>query len=184
MRKLKTKYLTGQTASEKINSMIKSGKYPDFLDGGDATADLLEAGAYIPLDDYLDDYPELKNYLTEEQWNQMRQPDGIFIIYPAVFHSRGEDLNPDHSGEAFWIQKRVLGWAGYPEVKTLDQYFQLIEDYLAANPVNEDGSKNTGFQILCDDWRYFCLENPPQFLAGYPNDGCAIVDPVTKSFCV
>ena len=182
--KAETKYLTGQTASEKINSMIKSGKYPDFLDGGDATADLLEVGAYIPLDDYLDDYPELKNYLTEEQWNQMSQPDG-HIYYISQFSAvRGEDLNPDHSGEAFWIQKRVLSWAGYPEVKTLDQYFQLIEDYMAANPVNEDGSKNTGFQILCDDWRYFCLENPPQFLAGYPNDGCAIVDPVTKKASV
>ena len=33
--------------------------------------------------------------------------------------------------------------------------------------------------ILCDDWRYFCLENPPQFLSGYPNDGCCMVDPDT-----
>ena len=29
---------------------------------------------------------------------------------------------------------------------------------------------------LSDDWRYFCLENPPQFVAGYPNDGKAIID--------
>ncbi|MFR3166213.1 MAG: hypothetical protein ACLTQG_30725 [Hungatella sp.] len=31
-----------------------------------------------------------------------------------------------HSDEAFWIQTRVLKWAGYPEVKTMDQYFDLI----------------------------------------------------------
>lgn len=59
--KAELKYLTGQTASEKIHSMIQKGTYPDFLDGGDATAQLLEANAYIPLDEYLDDYPELKN---------------------------------------------------------------------------------------------------------------------------
>lgn len=32
----------------------------------------------------------------------------------------------------------------------------------------------------CDDWRYFCLENAPQFLDGYPNDGSCMVDPDTK----
>ena len=173
------KFLTGQTAEEKIDAMIKNGKYPDFLNGGDATADLLAANAYIPLDEYLDDYPELKNYLTSKQWEQLRQEDGHIYYIPPFSVVRGEDMNPKHSDEAFWIQKRVLIWAGYPEITTLDEYFQLIEDYMAANPVNEDGSANTGFQILCDDWRYFCLENPPQFLAGYPNDGCAIVDPDT-----
>lgn len=182
--KAELKYLTGQTASEKIHSMIQKGTYPDFLDGGDATAQLLEANAYIPLDEYLDDYPELKNYLTPEQWESLRQPDGHIYYIPQFSTVRGEDMNPRYADEAFWIQKRVLIWAGYPEIKTLDQYFRLIEDYMAANPTNEDGSANTGFQILCDDWRYFCLENPPQFLAGYPNDGCAIVDPETKTASV
>lgn len=177
-------YLVGQSVAEKMNSMIKTGKYPDFLDGGSGTAQLLEAGAYVPLDEYLDDYPNIKNYLTEEQWNQMKQPDGHIYYLPQFGIIRGEDMNPEHSSEAFWIQKRVLIWAGYPKIRTVDQYFQLIEAYMEANPVNTDGSRNTGFQILCDDWRYFCLENPPQFLAGYPNDGCAVVDPETKKASV
>ena len=83
-----------------------------------------------------------------------------------------------YDGEAFWIQKRVLKWANYPEINTVEQYFDLINKYLAENP-DTDGQKNIGFEILSDDWRYFCLENPPQFLAGYPNDGAAIVDPDT-----
>ena len=32
------------------------------------------------------------------------------------------------------------------------------------------------YTCLCDDWRYFCIENAPQFLDGYPNDGSVIVD--------
>ena len=84
-----------------------------------------------------------------------------------------------HSGEAFWIQTRVLKWAGYPEIHTVDEYFDLIERYVAANPVMEDGTPNIPFTILCDGWRYFCLENIPQFLDGYPNDGSCIVDPDT-----
>ena len=34
-----------------------------------------------------------------------------------------------------------------------------------------DGTENIPLTMLCDDWRYFCLENVPQFLDGFPNDG-------------
>ena len=34
------------------------------------------------------------------------------------------------------MQVKVLEWANYPELKTLDDYFDLIESYLAANPVD------------------------------------------------
>jgi len=46
-----------------------------------------------------------------------------------------------------------------------------------ANPVMPGGTKNVPFTMLCDDWRFFCLENVPQFLDGYPNDGSCMVDP-------
>lgn len=82
-----------------------------------------------------------------------------------------------HGDEAFWIQTRVLKWADYPEIHTMDQYFDLIEKYNEANPTMDDGTENIPYTILCDDWRYFCLENAPQFLDGYPNDGSCIVDP-------
>lgn len=69
--------------------------------------------------------------------------------------NHGEDVEVTHSGEAFWIQTRVLKWAGYPEIHTVDEYFDLIERYVAANPVMEDGTPNIPFTILCDGWRYF-----------------------------
>lgn len=172
-------FLTGQTAEEKIQSMINNDTYPDFIVGSDATALLLEAGAYIPLEDYIDKYENLKNYLTEQQWDALRQPDGHIYNIPIFGVIQGHDTSVIHSSEAFWIQKRVLKWANYPKIRTLQEYFDLIGAYLEANPTT-DGQENIGFEILCDDWRYFCLENPPQFLAGYPNDGCAIVDPDTK----
>ncbi|HEX3076054.1 MAG TPA: sugar ABC transporter substrate-binding protein, partial [Lachnospiraceae bacterium] len=40
-------------------------------------------------------------------------------------------------------------------------------------------SKVVPFEVLTDDWYYYCLENPPQFLDGYPNDGSVLVDPNT-----
>ena len=72
----------------------------------------------------------------------------------------------------------MLEWANYPTIKTLDQYFDLIEKYKAANPTI-NGQPTIGFEIISYDWRYFALENPPLFLAGYPNEGAAIVDKAT-----
>lgn len=175
--KAEVKYLTGQTPDERIKTMIAQGEYPDFIDGSDAMSLLVEAKALIPLDEYIDDYPNIKHYLSEDEWDQFRQDDGHIYYIPQFNNIQGEDMAVQHSDEAFWIQKRVLKWAGYPKLKTLDDYFGLIEAYLKQNPENGDGQKNIGFEILCDDWRYICLENPPQFLAGYPNDGCAIVNP-------
>ena len=177
--KADVKWLTGQTAKERIGVMIAGGEYPDFVDASDGTPEMVEAGAFVPLDDYIDDYPNIKNLFTEQEWNLIRSAHGKIYYIPQFGVVKGEYMRTQHNGEAFWIQKRVLKWAGYPEITTLDEYFDLIEAYLEANPESEDGQKNIGFAIITDDWRYFALENPPQFLAGYPNDGKAIVDPET-----
>ena len=170
-------WLTGQTASEAVGTLIAGGDYPDFIDGGDAMGQLYEAGALVPLDDYLDDYPNIKAYYTDEEWNKLRRDDGHIYWIQQFQNVKGEEKATTHNDEAFWIQTRVLEWAGYPEVNTLDEYFDLLESYMEANPTMEDGTENIAYTILCEDWRYYCLENAPQFLDGYPNDGSVIVDP-------
>ncbi len=177
--KVKETWLTGQSAQEAVGTLIAGGEYPDFIDGGDGMAQLYDAGALVALDDYIDKYPNIKEFLTEEEWDRLRQDDGHIYWIQQFGNIYGEEKATTHNDEAFWIQTRVLEWAGYPEVHTMDQYFDLIESYNEANPAMEDGTTNIPYTILCDDWRYFCLENAPQFLDGYPNDGSCIVDPET-----
>ena len=177
--KVKETWLTGQTAQEAVGTLIAGGEYPDFIDGGDGCAQLYDAGALVPLDDYIDKYPNIKEFLTEQEWDKLRQEDGHIYWINQFGNIYGEEKATTHNDEAFWIQTRVLEWAGYPEVHTMDQYFDLIERYNEANPTMEDGTANIPYTILCDDWRYFCLENAPEFLDGYPNDGSCIVDPET-----
>ncbi len=167
-------WLVGQSKEEALNSYIASGEYPDFILGEKV---LLEADALIPIDEYWNDYPNIRNYLSDEQWERFRQEDGHIYWIPQFCVSQGENVEVTHTGEAFWIQTRVLKWAGYPKVTTVDEYFDLIEAYVQANPSMPDGTTNIPFTVLCDDWRFFCLENVPQFLDGYPNDGSCIVDP-------
>ena len=175
-------WLVGKSSEEAIAGYIASGEYTDFISGSTA---LYEAGALIPIDKYWDDYPNIKNLMPEEKWDRFRQPDGHIYWIPQFDVVHGESVEVLHEGEAFWIQTRVLKWAGYPDIRTVDEYFDLLEAYAAENPVMEDPFhpgeiiENIPFTILCDDWRFFCLENPPQFLDGYPNDGSCMVDTET-----
>lgn len=177
--KAKTTWLTGQTTKESIGTMIAGGEYTDFIVGNEGTSLLINAGALVAIDEYWDNYPNIKNYLSESQWNRCRAEDGHIYLIPEFGIMNGKDTQCYYNDEAFWIQIRVLEWAGWPEIKTVDEYFKVISDYLAANPTMDDGLENIGFELLCDDWRYYSLENPPMFLAGYPNDGCCIVDKET-----
>jgi len=177
--RIKETWLTGQTASEATGTLIAGGEYPDFIDSDDMSL-LVDAGALIPLDDYIDKYPEFKEkWFTAEEWEKFRQPDGHIYWINPFGNTKGDSTATTHNDEAFWIQVRVLEWAGYPDIQTMDDYFKVIEDYIAANPTMEDGTPNIAYTILCEDWRYFCLENAGQFLAGHPNDGSVLVDKAT-----
>ena len=111
----------------------------------------------------------------------MKSADGhiYYLINYGVYH--GLDHSPDYNQAAFWIQKAILKDAGYPKIVTVDQYFDLIETYYKKNPVI-NGQPAIPFLILSHDWRAFELWNPPNFLAGYPNDGNGIVDIETYKY--
>ena len=177
----KETWLTGQDAGEAIGVLMASGEYPDFINGGDSSKQLYEAGALVAWDDYIEKYPNIKEFYTDYEWDQFRQSDGHIYWMNPFDNIYGEDMTTEHSGEAFWIQCRVLEWDNYPTITTLDEYFDLLERYNEANPTTPEGAENIPYTILCEDWRYFCLENAPQFLDGYPNDGSVIVDPDTET---
>ncbi|MCQ2080662.1 MAG: sugar ABC transporter substrate-binding protein [Lachnospiraceae bacterium] len=179
--KVKETWLTGQTASEATGTIIAGGEYPDFIDSDEMNL-LVDADALVPLDDYIDQYPEFKAaWFTDEEWEKFRQPDGHIYWINPFGNTMGQSRATTHNDEAFWIQVRVLAWDNYPKIETMDQYFDLLERYIAANPTMDDGTENIAYTILCEDWRYFCLENAGQFLGGYPNDGSVIVDKATMT---
>ncbi len=174
-------WLSEQDSNDTVlGDMMISGEYPDFLspDAGNYQK-LVKAGALIPIDNYWDSYPNIKNYLNDEEWNKTRSEDGHIYCIPQFSKCYLQDTSTIHNDEAFWVQVKVLEWAGYPKIVTLDDYFNLLEDYMEANPTNEKGLPYIGYEILANDSFFFGLDNPPMFLDGYPNDGCCIVNPDT-----
>ncbi|WP_078544936.1 ABC transporter substrate-binding protein [Litchfieldia alkalitelluris] len=170
---VKMEFLVGDI-NTKIGTMIASGQYPDVLVPDIAIDKVLEAEAFIPLNDLIDEHaPNLKK-LYEPYLNRMKAEDGNIYFIPFNA-SQGHMPNPNIDQGAFWMQRGVLKEFGYPEVKTLEQYFDLLEQYKAKYP-EVDGASTIGFTALTYDWRFFSTTNPPAHLAGYPNDGSVIVD--------
>ena len=52
--KVKETWLTGQTAEEAVGTIIAGGESPDFIEGGRGNPQLVDAGALVALDDYID----------------------------------------------------------------------------------------------------------------------------------
>ncbi|WP_425436629.1 extracellular solute-binding protein [Paenibacillus donghaensis] len=113
----------------------------------------------------------------------MKDPnDGHIYTLPNYGAYNGKMSTTYYSGPAFWIQKAILKDAGYPQVKTLDEYFDLLVKYKEKNPTI-DGTPTIGFEILNNDWRNWGLFNAPQHLIGHPNDGGVVVkDNVAELF--
>lgn len=172
---LKYEFLVGDLA-QKLGVMIAGGDYPDAIFAGDSSRKLMEAGAFIPLEDYIPQYENLNN-LYANALDTMRSEDGH--IYGLELYAV-TDTEPifRNGGSGFYMQKAVLEEFGYPVPTTIDAYFQLIEEYAAKYP-EIDGVKTIGFEVLSDGWRNFCLVNPPQHLMGAGNDGALYVDPDT-----
>jgi len=172
-------YLVGNL-EEKIGVMIAGSDYPDIIGVSGTDTRLIEAGALIPLNEYITEEktPNLYKHMEPIMKKASFSGDGNLYVFPNYNRFYGEPGEGAYNGAAFWIQKAVLEEFGYPTPKTLDDYFGLIRDYAKKYPTI-NGMKTIGFEILAATGSEFCLTNAPAQLAGYPNDGGVVVNPET-----
>ena len=160
---------------ETLGIKIAGQDYSDLMCASNSAEKLIEAGAHVNLLDYINetDTPNLwKHY---EPYMKRITVDGGLYVLPNFGRNYNDYIVNYAGGPAFFIQKKVLAWDNYPQIKTLDQYFDLLLRYKEAHPTTADGLPTSGFEILCDGWRNFCLLNPVQHLMGHPNDGGVFV---------
>lgn len=174
--------ITPDNADQKTGVMLAGGEYPDLIGATDQNARFITGGALISLDDYLK--PGVADVLyehVEPYWNRMAYDGGqgkhIYIL-PNYNRYYGEITGgTNYSASGFWLQKAVLADAGYPDLNnmTLERYFELIENYKNKYPTI-DGQPTIGFEVLAATGREWGMTNPPEYLAGHPNNGGVIVD--------
>lgn len=169
-------------ADQKTGVMLAGGEYPDLVGATDLNARFILGGALIPMDEYLtEDKANLLFEHVRPYWNRLSfdAGDGEKKIYILPNYNRfyNEITGGTHYGASgFWIQKHVLEDAGYPNLDNwnLDKYFGLIENYVKKYPTI-DGQPTIGFEVLAVSGREWGMTNPPEYLAGHPNDGGVIV---------
>ncbi|WP_073201257.1 extracellular solute-binding protein [Gracilibacillus kekensis] len=164
--------------NQKIGTMIASGEYPHLLNAEQSTDAVIDAGGFIPLNDLLEEHAPNIMKMYGPYLELMKRDDGnIYVISSGAAHGYKKPANLNQG--AWFIKRDVLRELGYPQPKTLDDFFSIVEEYTAANP-QIDGADTIGFTALTHDWRFFALSNQPMHLAGYPNDGGALIDMDTR----
>ncbi len=164
---------------QKIGVLIASGDLPDVVEVD--SEKFQGAGCLIDIKPLIEKYcPNIMKHYSSV-WKQMLDADSekdemgnitkehIYSL-PNYGVYDGADQSTFYNQNAFWIQKTVLKEFGFPTIKTVDQYFDLLEAYAKKYPTI-DGAKTIPFSIITADWEAFNLWNPPTFLAGNPNDG-------------
>ncbi|MFW6287590.1 MAG: extracellular solute-binding protein, partial [bacterium] len=166
--KLDREYLVGDVET-KAGLMLASGNYPDMLVAAHFTDRFVDNGALIPLNDLIEEHaPNIKKYYAPHL-ESLKKDDGNIYYLPQQAIPFGS-ASRRYPAVGFFINKRVLEDAGYPVIKTFDQYFELIENYMEKNPTYK-GQDTIGYMTLFDSWRFFASNNGPMHLMGYPNEG-------------
>lgn len=145
-------------ADAKLNTMIASGTLPDVIqmDRGQGVERLRGAGKLVPLDDYLQKYPNLAKEVGEKNLNMLRSPDGKLYQIPNWFTSKP-------NGNSGWmINTRIYEELGSPKLETFEDLYRYLKQVKSAyrdlEPLAMDAD---GFNII---YSGFKESTPPELL--------------------
>jgi len=106
-----------------MTTMMSSGDLPDLVYGPryEPTFDrLYEAGQLVAFDDYMDKYPNLKNYFDKKYLDILRAPDGKLYKFPNWY--------TDHatSTAGYVVNKKIYEELGSPSLVTTDDLYNYL----------------------------------------------------------
>ena len=175
---LNAEYAISGGGQDKIALMAASGEYPDFVYAKSDINKLVDAGAMLDLTDLIEQYaPNLKK-VYGEYMNRLpysSEDKGIYVIPTNAAVSQSYF---DATG-GFEIQHEVLKELGYPEVKTLQDFEDVLKAYKDKHPTI-DGQPTIPLTLDADDWRIMItVTNPAFYTTGAPDDGEYYINPET-----
>lgn len=166
-------------ASQKLSLIVASGEYPELLSAKGDVDKFVEAGAMLDLTDLIDKHaPNIKK-VYGDQIKRLRYSNEDQSIYVIPTYSAVGTKNLV-AGGGFELQHKAVKEAGYPEIKTLQDYEDVIQSYIDQNPTDADGNPNIGMTLNADDWHMsITVTNPAAEVTGKSGDGEYHIDPET-----
>lgn len=139
-------------AKQKFGTMIASKDFPDAIQMDRGSSDyrmLVENELLVPLDEYYEKYPNLRELIDEQTFNMLKHEDGHIYVIPNWFDS---ERNPFKYVNTGWtVNTKIYRELGEPELNTLDDlyaYLQKVkEKYPQVVPV-ESGIVMNGVNML------------------------------------
>ncbi|GKX67844.1 ABC transporter substrate-binding protein [Inconstantimicrobium mannanitabidum] len=160
--------------TQAIPLMIASGEYPDLIYAKGDTGKLIDAGALLKLNDYIDKQGDDLKKLYGDQLKRLKYSEKDPSIYTVGTY--GVSSAPWDTSGTLQLQNGVLKELNYPQVKTLDDFEKALKDYKAKHP------DKIGLSLMGSDWRWLItVGNTAGYVAGYPDDGQWIVDESTQT---
>lgn len=113
---------SGGNAEQKFMTMMASGDMPDviWLERGTDVEKLRQANMLVPFDDYLDKYPNLKEWLGEAGINMLRSEDGKLYQFPNWYTSQ------PNGNAGYVVNKKIYEELGSPKLETTEDLYQYL----------------------------------------------------------
>ncbi|GKU80146.1 ABC transporter substrate-binding protein [Paenibacillus sp. L3-i20] len=167
-------------AMHKLQTMVAINQLPDII-WGEKDADLerlREAGLLVPLDDYIEKYPNLKKWAGEKILNLLRAPDGKIYYFPNYYSE-----NP-YGNAGYVVNKKIYRELGKPKLETINDlytYLKLVKEKYPNVIPFETGQATEGHGIdqLFSSFkeenysftRYFAVTKDDEMVSIYQDQG-------------
>ncbi|WP_017814260.1 MULTISPECIES: ABC transporter substrate-binding protein [Paenibacillus] len=164
--------------TQKIALMTASGEYPDMIFPKGSITKLVEAGALIDLTDLIDKYgPNIKKVYGDDlsRLKYSKEDPSIYVI-PT---NAGVGQTTFDAGGGFEVQNAVMKELGYPKIKTVKDFENVLKEYKEKHPTI-NGQPTIPLSLNADDWKIMITVTNPAFNAtGAPDDGEFYINPET-----
>ncbi|WP_256760678.1 extracellular solute-binding protein [Cohnella sp. WQ 127256] len=115
---------------QKLQKLIASKKLPDIIWGQrDSDLERLRgAGQLVPLDDYINKYPNLKHWAGSKILNLLRAEDGKIYYFPNYYTNR------PNGNAGYVVNKRIYRELGSPRLETTDDLYDYLKQVKRTYP--------------------------------------------------
>lgn len=170
---LETEYPSNE-ADNSIYLMVATGEYPDLIFAKGDSGILIQNDALIDLSDLIDEYGPHIKALYGDDYESLRYSEDDPAIYQLCSSPVQEEVLTT-AGTA-QLQWAVLAENDYEIPYTLEEYTQMLRDYMQKHPTI-NGQRTIGISISCTDWHWYTtLSDPSGYIAnGASDDGQWIV---------
>lgn len=137
---------------DQLNVMLAGGDYPELLqvERQDLVKKYIQAGAAVPLDDYLDDMPNFtKRYEETIPYWRMAAEDGKLYKWE---YDVPQDVQSFCECHDIAVRSDILEEAGYPELLSASDYVNFLKKALQDHP-ETNGNKTIGVVVpFAESW--------------------------------